>query len=671
MSENFRPPAVPLVTVDPYFNVWSMNDRLYDNHTKHWTAQRHDNHERHGMLGLAMIDGQVWRFVGKVNYDEDHYAEPQAMTQTSLMVKPLSSVYTFEGGGVTIKVSFTTPLLLDRLDILSRPVSYVTFDVVSIDGQKHDVNIYFDVTGEWCVHTHVQEIEWSRGTLGNDIQVMRMGTTKQAVLKRKGDNVRIDWGHFYLVVPDAGREDTVISSVGARKQFVKDGKWISEDDLNMPRPVEENTPVMAAFLRYGEVDGTVRSRHVLLAYDDIHSVEYFGKSLPGYWKKFHSTVDDMLYDAVREYGDIMRKCSQFDKQLMEDALQSGGPKYADMLSLAYRQAIAAHKLVEDTDGNILFFSKECNSNGCMGTVDVSYPSVPLFLLYNHELVEGMLRPIFQYANSEQWPYDFAPHDVGRYPIANGQIYGMELERQMPVEECGNMLIMTAAVCRMEGKAAFAAEHLPLLHKWANYLVEHGLDPGNQLCTDDFAGHLAHNANLSIKAIVGIGCYGLLCGMLGEEAEQQKYTNIARDMAQAWERMADDGDHYRLTFDRPGSWSLKYNLIWDLLLNLNLFPDHIRQKEVDYYISQKNRYGTPLDSRKTYTKSDWLVWAASLAESKADFVTLIEPLWSFLHETRRSRVPFSDWYYTIDGDHVAFINRSVIGGVFIKLLKDRW
>jgi hypothetical protein len=199
------------------------------------------------------------------------------------------------------------------------------------------------------------------------------------------------------------------------------------------------------------------------------------------------------------------------------------------------------------------------------------------------------------------------------------------------------------------------------------LKEYGLDPGNQLCTDDFAGHLAHNANLSIKAIIGIGCYGLLCGMLDKQEAQQEYLDTARNMAAEWERMADDGDHYRLTFDGPGTWSLKYNLVWDTLLQLHLFPEKIRQKEVACYIAKQNRYGIPLDSRKTWTKADWLVWAAALADREEDFAKLIEPLWNFLNETRRARVPFTDWYYTIDGDHVAFINRSVIGGVFIKLL----
>ncbi|MGP4039606.1 glutaminase domain-containing protein [Gracilibacillus sp. D59] len=377
----------------------------------------------------------------------------------------------------------------------------------------------------------------------------------------------------------------------------------------------------------------------------------------------------MLLATINEYQEIVEKCKQFNVQLTVDAERSGGDKYADILALSYRQAIAAHKLVADENGDVLFLSKENFSNGCLATVDVSYPSIPLFLLKNPELVKGMLRPIFRYASSDEWPFDFAPHDVGRYPIANGQAYGMAIERQMPIEECGNMLIMTAAVCLAEGNADFAAEHWNSLTQWVEYLKQNGMDPGNQLCTDDFGGHLAHNANLSIKAIIGIASYGLLSRMLENEEACQEHLETAKQMADRWESLAEENDHYRLAFNQPETWSLKYNLVWDELFGLNIFDSQIKKKEVAYYLRKRNQYGTPLDNRKTYTKADWLIWVAALADNKEDFEQMVHPLWDFLHESS-SRVPFTDWYYTIDGNVAGFRNRSVVGGLFIKLLADR-
>ncbi len=142
------------------------------------------------------------------------------------------------------------------------------------------------------------------------------------------------------------------------------------------------------------------------------------------------------------------------------------------------------------------------------------------------------------------------------------------------------------------------------------------------------------------------------------------------MAREWEEMADDNDHFKLTFDQSGTWSLKYNLIWDNLFSLNLFSDEVKQKEVNYYLARKNRYGTPLDSRQTYTKADWLVWAAALAEREEDRLSLIEPLWHFLNETE-DRVPFTDWYDTKTAKRLNFKNRSVVGGLFILLLTRDW
>src|SRR5690606_39794793 len=125
--------------------------------------------------------------------------------------------------------------------------------------------------------------------------------------------------------------------------------------------------------------------------------------------------------------------------------------------------------------------------------------------------------------------------------------------------------------------------------WTDYLVEYGLDPENQLCTDDFAGHFAHNANLSAKAIVGIASYGYLAEMLGKKEVSQKYISIAKDMASKWKSMAADGDHYKLTFDKPGTWSQKYNLVWDKLLNMNIFDKSIFTTEVNYYLTKQNEY----------------------------------------------------------------------------------
>ena len=200
-------------------------------------------------------------------------------------------------------------------------------------------------------------------------------------------------------------------------------------------------------------------------------------------------------------------------------------------------------------------------------------------------------------------------------------------------------------------------------------MEYGLDPDEQLCTDDFAGHFAHNVNLSAKAIMAIASYAMMADMLGKPDVAEKYNAIARDYAGKWMAMADDGDHYMLTFDRPGTWSQKYNLVWDRRLGFNLFPEEVYGKETGYYLGRQNEYGLPLDSREAYTKSDWIMWTATMANDPDTFNALIDPLYRFYDETA-DRVPMSDWIWTDKPHHRGFKARSVVGGYWIKMLEDK-
>src|ERR1019366_1626040 len=283
---------------------------------------------------------------------------------------------------------------------------------------------------------------------------------------------------------------------------------------------------------------------------------------------------------------------------MSDLRKAGGEPYARLAALAYRQTLAAHKLVADADGTALYFPKENFSNGCIGTVDVFYPSAPFFLVFNPRLLEAQLRPLLDYARMGRWHFPFAPHDLGIYPHANGQVYGggeLNETDQMPVEESGNMLILALALSRAERSTTFVEQYWPVLTQWAGYLKQKGLDPENQLSTDDFAGHLAHNANLSIKAIEALGSYAQLCDLTGRKQEAAAYRKTAEEFAHKWMELAGDGDHYKLAFDKPGTWSQKYNLVWDRLLGLNLFPPEVVRKEMAFYKTHQERFGLPLDN----------------------------------------------------------------------------
>ena len=660
-AQTVRPPAVPLVTHDPYFSIWSMTDNLTGGPTRHWTgkAQR--------LTGLVRIDGTVFRWMG------DAPRTVRALPQTGVTVTPTRTIYQFEGQGISLEVKLVSPLLPGDLDVMSRPVTYITMTVRSKDAVAHSIQLLFAADASLAVDSGTQEVTWSRSRL-KEIMVLRASDFEQPVLQKSGDDLRIDWGYLLLAVPDqAGVSTSEQSSDDIASQFTE-GKALTVDDLDMPRRADRRTELACAFdLR--QVTTIASSRHVLLAYDDIYSVEYLNQWTRPYWRRNGMTMGELLEKAEQDYSSLDQRARQFDDELLGDLRRVGGETYAQVAALAFRQTIAAHKLVADLEGHPMMFPKENFSNGCISTVDVIYPSSPFFLLFSPELLKAQLEPLMKYTETGRWRFPFAPHDLGTYPKANGQVYGggeRTIENQMPVEESGNMLLMFAALAKIEGNANYANRYWPQLTKWAEFLQKEGMDPGNQLSTDDFAGHLAHNANLSIKAILALGGYSVLAEMTGRRSEATKYRQLAQEMANRWEPMAQDGDHYRLAFDQSGTWSQKYNLVWDRILGLNLFPAKVTQTEIRFYESHLNRFGLPLDNRRDYTKLDWEVWTATLTDKREDFDRLIAPLQFFINESP-SRVPLTDWYSTTDGKQSGFQARSVVGGVYISLVAnpDLW
>lgn len=626
-----RAPAYPLITIDPYLSVWAMADKLTDSETKHWTGKPNT------IKGAVIIDGTEYRFMGE---SDGH----PIIEQISCDVDMFSTTYKFTNGTIEFTAKFTSPVDVTDFDRMSRPVSYLKTDYKSLDGKDHEVRVQICVSEELCLNEKGQSPVVAEEVIIDGLKVMKMGNSEQKPLHKSGDDIRIDWGYVYLAVRC---DNGVVKSC---------------ECPNMGNSISATGDCGSLFV---------------FAYDDIYSIEYFGDKLTAYWKRDGITIEEVIKQDVANYASIMERVNSFADQMFIDAVRAGGEKYAELLELAYRQVIAAHKLVLDTDGNVLYISKECFSNGCAATVDVSYPSIPMFLLYNTELVKGMMRPIFKYAASDVWPFDFAPHDAGQYPLLNGQVYsgGVDPKNQMPVEECGNMLVMATAVSVAENDCSFAEENLELLKKWADYLVANGVDPENQLCTDDFAGHLAHNCNLSIKAIMGVAGYSIIkCMMNGgnhDSGDSKVYMEKAYEMAQTWSQTAANGDgSYRLAFDRPDTYSMKYNAVWDKLFGTNLFPKELIQSEVSTNFRRMNCYGMPLDNRARYTKSDWLVWTATLLNTKEDFIRYITPLWN-AYNSSTSRVPMTDWYDTVTGIMVGFQHRTVQGGLFIKLLEYKW
>ena len=633
-----RLPAIPVIVNDPYFSIWSAADRPTDRNTTHWAG------EDKPLYASVVIDGRSLRLMGT--------GGTAAMTLVESTVTATATEFVYEDMGVRAKLRFVSPLLMDDPDILSAGVTYGEISTEIIDGGEHDIAVNFSASSQLTYSGAEMKPVVCDSFCVKGLNTAYVGQAVQKPVSHSGDHITIDWGYLYL----ASHEKVSASENGVGLAAKNGAKF-------------------------------------MIAYDDVAAINYFGRLTPAWYARGGKNIVEMLTEMDARRGEILNRCDRLDAEIEKASAEMGGEDYALVTAAAYRQCIGAHKLIADENGEMVFLSKENDSNGCIGTVDVSYPSIPLMLIYNPELVRALCRPILKFAEMPVWKYDFAPHDVGRYPNATGQVYAAKRRRsvhngmthplyylypasadcydfhyQMPVEECGNMLIMLAAAWYADGRACLSKKHMATLDKWVRYLIEYGEDPGEQLCTDDFAGHLARNVNLSAKAVCGVAAYGMLVKALGDAEKGDEYIARAREMARSWFTRADAGDHTWLTFDGMG-WSMKYNMVWDRLFRLNMLPEEFYARENAWYIANTNRYGLPLDSRSDYTKSDWIMWVGAMAPAE-DFRAYAAPIAAYLRESP-SRVAFSDWYDTKTGAYQAFIARSVQGGVFMPLLAKKW
>lgn len=582
--------------------------------------------------------------------------------QNSVDVMATSSYYNFTCGPVNLDLVFTAPMLIDDFDLISTPVNYISYQVTSTDGKKHDVQFYLATSPQLTVN------EMSQPTVSekikvNGIEYLKAGSEEQNVLGRTGDLISIDWGYLYM--PAINGKVAVADVLSAENSFIRNGKLPSSLKGQTTSTSRSNMPSLVFVNDLGKVSEA--RDFLMIGYDEVFDMQYMHKNYKAYYARNGKTIFQAFEELRDNYADIMARCRDLDKMIYDDGLAAGNKKYAEQLAANYRLVMAAHKLFEDEHGHLLYFSKENKSGGFVNTMDLTYPECPLYLLYNPELEKGMVLSILEYAlTDERKGKNCAAHDLGIYPQANGMHYG----DSMPLEESANVILLCNAICQITGDGEWLKPYRNVLATWANYCRQEGQNPGNQLCTDDFKGPSEQNTNLSVKAILAVRAYADLIPFIGGNPRDiEKYKEAAKEMALLWEADARDRDHYRMEFHKPGTWSQKYNLIWDDMMGYNIFPDEVLDREIKWYLDHQQRYGLPLDSRDLQTKSDWIFWTASMAPDTDTFLKFSDRHWDYMNETK-SRIPLSDYYMSDSGLTCNFSGRSVIAGLWMKVLSDK-
>jgi hypothetical protein len=674
-----RPAAVPLIVRGPYVNTWQFSDTAPGTWSSFW------NGSTKAITGIARIDGTSYTFFG---------APPtsivsQQMTQTQLEVTPTQSRYVFQAGGVTLYLTFLSPVEATDVQRLSMPLGYLTAQVQSNDGKSHTVNLYFDISGEWAHGTDSTLINWQEQQVahsGGNLTALTVTPSSPTVLAETSDYP--SWGQAVWATNtqsnlsyQSGADTTI------RAQFVSQGTLNNSMDTNMPRAINNNWPVFAFDFALGTVTGATSSPLVLaLGHVRQPAVSYQGNQIPPLWQSYWSNWQQMLGFFYDDASAAVGRANALDASITSAAVSAGGVHYASLCAVATRQAFGGVELVNTTAAPWMFL-KEISSDGNVSTIDVVYPSFPIFYYLNPTLLSLLIAPILAYAESGLWPKTFCLHDLGSsYPNASGHNDGGG--ENMPVEESANMLIMAAAYVQQAGSnaASFSNAHYKILKQWADYLNApnggspsrpNALDPLLQNQTDDFTGSIAHSTNLALKGIIAIGAMSIIAKAAGNSSDQQFYTNTASSLIGQWAQLGQDSSqaHLDIAYNEsdtasgtgPGTYSLKYNGFSDKVLGLGLVPSTVSSEEAAWYQGLENEYGIPLDSRHTYTKADWEMWTAAATDTAALRQFLIDALYRF-YNTSPSRVPSTDWYDTITDTQNGFQARPVVGGFFALLAR---
>lgn len=670
--DGFRPPSIPIITMDPFVNLWSSHDHAYDGYATTW-----NNVTKEIRLAIR-VDGQSLLAFG---YGTNLPRIP--VIQTSVKVWPTRTIYELQDplGKVNLTIEWTTPLLPRQWEISSRTVTYVTFTAASMDGHNHNVELFFEAFSELVVNDNSEYITWGRYPVSAataEATVMRIGTEAQNYMGIRNYTSYIDWGYAQVaLLKDSTEGSSIYSYYMPCSDFTSAGTIPNDiDDDRGPMPAGSVYMAWNVGWQFPVDKLTPVSKHLVFAYDDYYSVNYFGQQLHPYWRRPEAepSTEKMMKSAIDDYHTLMEACREFDHQLVQELEAKGGAKYATLASLAYRQTMAATKIVWNQELQKPWaFLRSISKQQDMSTVDAIAAAAPLLLYQDPELLQLLLLPILAYANNEtdnatyNYPYPWAPHHLGTYPVADVTPGD---QNNMPMEETGNVFILLAALVKTLGESStdqWYPQYWPLLQSWADYLIATLPDPGDQKSPDDYDAPTPHNTNLAVKGIVGLGAFSRLCDLFGKYNESSYYYQQAASFAAQWAQMAHQGDHYKMAFNESNSWSLKYNFFYERLLGLGLFSKDVVTQELAYYRTyHTNTYGIPLDGTVTYTKLEWMALVTALSDDAAQKEELLGILYNWADNTT-PRTPLTDWYDTLTGIQQGHTASPVVGALYGLML----
>ncbi|KAK4866113.1 hypothetical protein LT330_008853 [Penicillium expansum] len=619
------PPSYPLAVRNPYLSAWMPSDRvqqLPSAEPQFWAGQEL------GWSVIVRVNGQAYSLMG-VPDPEESDIRPATVHRAEFTAT--HSIFDLTAGTVAVTLDFFSPVSPSNYARQSLPFSYLTVHVCGARGQS--IQVYSDIDARWTG----RESRSQRDFEEQDGLIIYSLTVKDAPLYAEADDMAL-WGSaIFASRPSSFAQLSSLSGSpnDVRGLFAKDGELSGEDDA------WGEGSVVALAHNLGKVTGGL-SVNFVVGYEREAAINYLGEEYTGFYRTEYPTTPSALSFFLDDYSSALLESLELDRELSALSTAAGGPKYADILALSTRQAYGGIDLVIPNDsldtGEVLAFIKELSSDGNINTIDVITPAFPIYYVMDPDYIRLLLEPVMKYLAAGRWHLPYTIHDLGaQYPHAIG--HDDQEAEPMPIEECGNLLILAAAYVRATGDLDWTLQYMEVFQKYADYLVDNSINIADQLSSNDAAGPLANETNLAIKAAVGLKAFGEMSGYGFYSRVGEEHANILFQKGLGTDK---DQTHFVLEYpDWPNTWKTPYNLFPDVLLGLETFSDAAYQMGGRFFTTVRGEYGVPLDNRQDWAKSDWNMWLAGTFETSTrdEFV---DDLWSFMTNGKHNW-PFSDRY----------------------------
>ncbi|KAM7186099.1 protein of unknown function (DUF1793) domain containing protein [Rhypophila sp. PSN 637] len=621
-ASTLTPPVLPLIVRNPYLSTWLGNARKAP--WENWPIFYTGANMGFSVMASVPSKGNVYPLLGRpqdslgssVHYNIS-YPEYLGATFDASTTNLTYLIHGSKDDSVRLTLSFLSPLTPSSTLRQSIPAAYLT---VSAEG-SFDVDVYTDINGEWASGNRGNQIRWDlyepkassseEQSSSAAIKTWKVERSNQQLLTEFRD--RAEWGTVHFSGPADVNHQSGTSAI-LRQYFAQTGSLKNEVDRQF-RNIMQDEPVFAFSKSFklggkGKTEDSVVFTLALIQDPVVQFASARGLTLmKPLWASYFPNAAELIAYHYNDFNTVAALARNYSDTLAKDAFQSGSSDYQDIAALSARQVLGATQF-SGTPENPIIFLKEISSNGNFQTVDVIFPAFPFFLYTNPKWLAYLLEPLLEHQGSGQYPNKYSMHDLGtHFPNATG--HGDGRDEYMPVEECGNMLIMGLALANAlkydthpaftvtpagpdtvaisstkkwpglvdaygvdspttkspEAAEKWLTKYYKLWDQWTGYLVRESLIPANQLSTDDFAGWLANQTNLALKGIVGIRAMSEIADIVGKDDEAKSYRKIAYKYVSKWQEygISRDGTHAKLAYTWYGSWTTLYNLYADSLL----------------------------------------------------------------------------------------------------------